>query len=534
MHQFARLLGATVGLLMLIGCATVGTLLLVRTEARREEFAMCLALGATRSRLSRGIAAEGALLAAAGAALALPVTLWLFGIVRAFQLPGGVNLELLDLRVDTRVLAAAAAAAVLATLLLTLIAGVFGFAADAGDALRSRTGATPRVARRRTRAVLVAAQVAVALVLVAGAGLFVRSLRAALSLNPGIETSRIINVSLSLGHYEYTPPRATAFFDDLRGRLTGNPAIGTVSFTANQGGFAGAGFIVDGMPRLVSGVSFIAVDQMYFETLGTGMLQGRGLSAQDVAGAPMVAIVSESFGRFLGEGGTAIGRRLTMPYRRPPAPAPVVDVVGVVPDVITSVATLEPMVLYLPIEQATPGLNRIVVLRATSDADAAKREALSAIKEIDRSVTPGPMLTIDERLTRQMAPQHFGAVVLAALGAIAVLLTILGTYVLSESMAMLRMREMGVRAALGATRQQLALIVLGETGRLVGFGLVLGLGFAWLGASTIRALLFRVEPLDPVTLGGVAAVILFLAMGVSLRPALRAARVDLGAVLRDQ
>jgi ABC-type antimicrobial peptide transport system permease subunit len=144
------------------------------------------------------------------------------------------------------------------------------------------------------------------------------------------------------------------------------------------------------------------------------------------------------------------------------------------------------------------------------------------------------MLTIDERLTRQMAPQHFGAVVLAALGAIAVLLTILGTYVLSESMAMLRMREMGVRAALGATRRQLALIVLGETGRLVGFGLVLGLGFAWLGASTIRALLFRVEPLDPVTLGGVAAVILFLAMGVSLRPALRAARVDLASVLRHQ
>lgn len=141
---------------------------------------------------------------------------------------------------------------------------------------------------------------------------------------------------------------------------------------------------------------------------------------------------------------------------------------------------------------------------------------------------------MQERLARQMSVQRFGAVVLGALGGIAVLLTILGTYVLAESMAALRMREMGVRAALGATRAQLAALVLLQTGRLVGAGLLAGLLLAWLGAGTIRAFMFRVQPLDPATLTVVASLILGLALLVSLRPALRAARVDLASVLRSE
>ena len=535
MRQFARLLAATVGLLLLIGCATVGMLLLVRTEARREEFAMCLALGASRFRLASGVALEGALLAVAGAVLALPVAWWVSRAISAFQFPGGVAIDPMELSLDFRALAVVASAAVFATLLITLAAGVFGFSADVGDALRSRAGATSRITRRRTRTVLVASQIAVALVLVAGAGLFARSLRAALSLNPGFETSRIVTVNVSLAQYEYTPARATAFFDDLRTRLTSNPAVRSVSFTASQGGFGGAQFIIDGTPRPVSSISFTAIDHDYFATLGVGIFEGRGLSVNDTAQAPLVGIVSESFARFLADGDSAIGRRLTMPYRRPPAPAPVVEVVGVVPDVITSVTSLEPMVLYLPLAQSsmTDSMTKTMVLRASADADAGKREVLSAFRQIDRSIPPGPMLTIDERLTRQMAPQQFGLVVLGALGIMAVLMTALGTYVLAESMAVMRIREMGIRAALGATAWQLSAIVLAETGRLVGLGLVVGSGIAWLGANTIRTLLFQVQPSDPATLTAVCVSILALALAVSLRPALRAARVDLGQVLRD-
>src|SRR5688572_2947132 len=133
MLRFSRLLAATVGLLLFIGCTTVGMLLLIRTEARREEFAMCMALGASRVRLARGIAFEGALLAAAGSLLALPVARWLFGLIRVFQLPGDISVDLLELSLDAGVLAMTMTGAAAAVLLIALVAGVFGFRADVAD-----------------------------------------------------------------------------------------------------------------------------------------------------------------------------------------------------------------------------------------------------------------------------------------------------------------------------------------------------------------------------------------------------------------
>jgi len=143
------------------------------------------------------------------------------------------------------------------------------------------------------------------------------------------------------------------------------------------------------------------------------------------------------------------------------------------------------------------------------------------------------MYTMQERIGRQMGAQQFGATVMAALGIVAILLTLLGAYVLADSMASMRMREMGIRAALGATRRQLGSIVLTQTARLVGIGIMAGLALAWLGANMIRAFLFRVQPLDPTVLLTVAGLILLLTMAVSLRAALRVARVDLAQVLRD-
>jgi ABC-type antimicrobial peptide transport system permease subunit len=174
-----------------------------------------------------------------------------------------------------------------------------------------------------------------------------------------------------------------------------------------------------------------------------------------------------------------------------------------------------------------------VVIHAVNQPDVASEDVAAAIRQLDPQVTMPAMRTIDDQLLGQMAPQHFGMLVLGALGAIAVLLTILGTSVLAESMAHLRKREMNIRAALGATSLQLVRIVLAETTRLVGIGLAIGLGLTWLAAGTIRAFLFRVEPLDVPTLGLVAGGILLLALAVSLPTAIRTARVDLATVLRE-
>jgi len=530
MDQFAWLLATTVVLLLLVGCATVGMLLLVRTEARREEFAMCLALGASRARLAGGIGSEGMLLSVTGALLALPVTWWLFRAVQAFRLPGGVAVELLELSIDTRALAAGAGGAVLAMLLIALVAGAFGFRADTADALRARAGATPRATRRRTRAVLVAGQVAVALVLTAGAGLFARSLMAALSLNSDVGMDRVVTATLWLQPYGYAAPRATAFFDDLHVRLRNNPAVASLAYSAWEGGMSPARQIaIDGIKKQFPVlVSWVAADERYFQTMRMRILAGRDFSDNDRPGAPPVAIVSESFGRMLAEGGDPLGRYVS------DVSSGRTQIVGVVSDVVTNVSVLQPAVLYMPMGQRPPGTRRTITVRAGADVTAARTEIASAIRQIDPAIIPPPLFTLEEQIARQMSSQRFGAVVLGALGTIAVLLTVLGTYVLAESMAVLRTREMGIRAALGAKRWQLGAIVLAETGRLVGLGLVAGFALAWLGANTIRAFLFQVQPFDAPTLVGVCVLIFTLAAVVTLRPALRAARVDLAAVLRDQ
>jgi len=532
--QFARLLGTTVAFLLVIGCGTVGMLLLIRTEARREELALCIALGASRGRLARGIVLEGALLSGAGAAAALPVAWWLFKGIGAFQLPGGIDIGLLHLGVDGRALGMAAAGSLLASVAIALIAATFGFTADAAESLRSRGGATPRTTRRRTRAALVTTQVAVAMVLVAGAGLFARSLTAALGLNAGVDMERVITGEISLRPYGYDEQRSAAFFEDLKVRLQANASIASVASTQFQSGMGGK-VAVDGVPlQFSSMVWFIPVDDGYLSTMRMRLKGGRDFSIADRRGAPRVALASESLARQLAGSGSPIGRRITLPYRRMGQPADVIEVVGIVEDVVERVSVLEPLNLYLPAGQSDPAIGGSLVVRAAGDADAARREILGAIKAVDSSVAPSPLLTLEERIGRQMAPQRFAALVLGTLGAIALLLTILGAYVLGESMAIMRMREMGIRAALGATRRQLGTLVIAETGRLVGFGLAAGLGLAWLGASTVRAFLFQITPLDPLTLATVASLILTLALLVSVRPAVRAARVDLGSVLKEQ
>jgi predicted permease len=536
MAQFTSLLAGTVGLLLLIGCLTVGMLLLIRTEARRDELAMCLALGASRARLARGIAIEGALLSFAGAAAALPVAWWLFGGLGTFELPGGVDIGLLSLSIDAGVLLATAGAAVVSTLFIAGVAATFGFSANVADVLRSRAGASPRVTRRRTHRALVAAQVAVAVVLVAGTGLFARSLIAALQLNPGFDTGRIVTATISLTPYGYSPARATAFFDELRETLEAIPALASVSLIQPQGGMTPSGkIIVDGVPRgFPSLVAYTAIDAEYFTTMGLRILNGRDFAPTDTATPAPVIIVSESFGRLLADGGNPVGHRITESSRRPDGSPTIAEIVGVVPDVITNLNVSEPLVKYYPAAQSRSLPHRTLVLRAAGDADAAMRETMAAIKAIDPAVTPGTMMTMEQRLLRQMGAQQLGIVVLGALGTIAVLLTVLGTYVLAASMAAVRRREIGIRAALGASRAQLGRLMLTETLRLVTAGLALGLVLVWLGAGTIRTFLYRVEPLDAMTLGLVAVVMLALTLAVSLRPAIAAARVDLAGVLREE
>jgi putative ABC transport system permease protein len=540
--QFTTLLSITVGLLLLVGCLTVGMLLLVRSEDRRDELAVRLALGATRARLASSIAVEAAVLCAVGAVLAIPVALWLFYGLRAFELPGGIDVARLGLTLDIAAWLAVTGTAVGASCFIALLASLLGAANAARLPARGRAFATPRVTRRAPRTALIAGQVAITLVLVTGAGLFTRSLIESLDLNGGLATDRIVAASLSLGQYGYTRERAATFVVELLQSLRRNGAIEAVGISQSAGSAQpGTRVAIDGAAReLPSGLQYLFVDRGFFDALGLPIIAGRSFEPAEAASLQVVA-VSESLGRFAAEGGNPIGHRISdwesiRQVMQGQAPLRSPEIVGVVPDVITNVNATEPLVVYQPLGlPVTVGLaNTTVYLRAANASRAAMREAIAAVRALDPRVTLQDIMTLDDRIGRQMGPQRFGSYVLGTLGGIALLLTVLGTYVIAESLVVRRRRELGIRAALGARSAQLRRLVLGDTARLVGIGLVAGLALALAGAGLIRSLLYQVEPLDPLVLASVAAGIFALALAVSLRPALAAGRVDLARTLREE
>ena len=529
MKQFVFLLSGTVSLLTLAGCLSAGMLLLVRTESRRDEIATARALGASRSRIAIGVAAEGVLLAVGGALAAIGVAYWLLRGLRVFDLPGRVPIDLLGLSLDGPLLAAVAAGAVVSMAMITLIALAFASSVESTGVLGVRVHATPGRRHFGARSWLVVGQVAAALVLLAGTGLFARSLMAALTLNPGYDTGRIVTGAVPVS---FPRERANQFFDELLQRLEANPFVESVSLMQNQGGMTVFGQLeVDGIPqRFPAMVEYRGVRQQYFATLGLPVTEGRSFSSSDREGTEPVAIVSASLARVLESAyGSAVGRRIETGVNNES-----VVVVGVVPDIITNVSSLEPLVLYTPLEQATRSGQTILVFRAASDPPAAIREATALIRNLDPAVVPGPMRTIDGQLVSQLGAQRFGALVMGVLGGIAVLLTGMGIYVVAESMGLSRRREFGIRAALGARGSTLAGRILTETLRLVGIGAFIGVAVSWAGARAFRAFLFQVEPFDAVTLSTVAILMLLLAIIVSLRPALAAMRVDLARLLRDE
>jgi hypothetical protein len=241
---------------------------------------------------------------------------------------------------------------------------------------------------------------------------------------------------------------------------------------------------------------YVAVDDDFFSTNGLPIVSGRSVTSADTRGLPQVAVVSEALARLIADGGDPIGHRISdwaslrrvMTGRGPPDYA---EIVGVVPDLITDVNTIEKLTVYHPLPStALLGLSgTTLVVRAGSNASVAMRETVATARALDPRVTLGRVMTLSEQIGRQMQPQRFGIYILGVLGGTALLLTVLGTYVLAESMLGSRRRELSIRAALGARSAQLRSVVLRDVARLVGIGLIAGLVLAVLGARLIRSLL---------------------------------------------
>ena len=268
--------------------------------------------------------------------------------------------------------------------------------------------------------------------------------------------SRLVIGTIPLSMYGYTPPRASEFYETLEGTSRGIAGRGS-----RRAQPVGRGSVTQAERsrwtawRSSSPASSrtSASIRSSFRRLGIRLVEGRDFGGNDRDTSPPVAIVSESLAKLVGGGASPLGRRLGGFS----AAAKPLEIVGVVSDVITNVTVMEPLIIYLPATQGAPSIIRDVHVRAAGNTAAAKAQIVAVVKQLDPQVTTTTLRTLEERIAEQMAPQRLGATVLGALGAIAVLLTLLGTYVLAESMASSRMREMGIRAALGATRRQLGL-----------------------------------------------------------------------------
>ena len=534
------LLGA-VALVLLIACANVATAMLATGEERRAELALRAALGAARSRLVRQLLVESLVIAAAGAALGLLLAAWLVRVLLSIDtagLPDGT-----DAAIDARVLLFAVALAVITALLFGLAPSLRASRTELRDALADggRTGAAP--VGSRVRALLVAGEVAVALVLLVGAGLLIRSFVRVMAVDPGFDARGAITASMSVPQTKYPDgPRSALFYsgllDRLR-RLPGVSAAGAVTQAPFSGRDHGGGLVIEGAappPDRDSRPSagYRVATPGYLEAAGLRLLQGRTLDDGDRPGAPPVAVVNHAFVRAYLQGTNPLGVRFR--FTGMDAVNPVFTIVGVVGDVHhrSLLRAAAPEVFISAYQQ--PFRARYTMFVVVRSANPARQAALSAavrdaVREFDPDV-PVELSSLEALIGASVAGRRFLLMVLGTFAGIALLLAATGIYsVLSQSVAQ-RTQEIGIRMALGADARRVVRLMLATAMRSVGAGLAAGAIGAAAGVRLLQTFLFGVEPLDPIAFGGAALLLAAVGLMAAYVPARRATRVDPLSALR--
>jgi len=519
------------GVVLLIACANVANLLLARGVNRRRELAVRAGLGAGRGGLIRMLLSESLLLAFLGGGAAIVMAVWGGAAARAFllpDLPGDAQL------VDGRVLLFTLVAVLLTTVLAGVVPAVHASRADVADALKSGGRATTRGSR--TRAVLLSAQVAMTLVLLVGAGLFVRSLRNVQSLDLGFDTDKVLSASVNLRTMGLSRQDANATYLRLMDRLAGLPgvehaaaAMGTpFNYAYASEVETGSG---DSIPSLGTGGPYYAgVSAEYFQSLGVGIARGRGLNAGDVAGSEPVTVVNATMARLVWPGKDALGQCLRFAEekfcRR---------VVGVAKDARRgSVIEDETMQYYLPLAQMGDNaqINALFVRTRgpAGDMREAVRRELQAAGDL-------PFANV-ESLADQVAPQlrswSLGAAAFTAFGLLALVIAATGIFAVLAYSVSQRTQEIGVRVALGAEAGHVVRMIVGQGLRAATVGVVLGGVGAYALARAIASLLYGVQATDPAVFGVVVALLIAVAIMASYLPARRAARVDPMVALRHE
>ena len=521
------LVGVSV-IVLIVACANVGNLLLARAFSRRREIAVRLALGISRSRLAAQLLAESLLLALSGAVAGLAVAQWGGNALRATLLP---NVTWTSAASDRRVLAFTLIAALATGILAGLAPIVFAARSDVAGALKSGTR-EGTYHRSRLRTALLVLQGGLSVVLLVGAGLFVRSFRNARETRLGFDVDRLLNVNVEMRGVRQSGTEAAELRQKLADEAAALPGVEhaaralTVPFSSSWSlELEVAGLDTAFLNRYTFQLQ--AATPGYLETMGTRLLRGRSIEPTDQAGSEPVIVVSQSMANLLWPGKDALGQCARVGTENPACRT----VVGIAEDIRLDLSDDSTFTYYMPASQFQPALGGIMV-RTRGDAESqvpAVRRALQALMPSPAYVTVTPFTAIIATDVRQW---RLGATMFTVFGVLALVVAAVGLYSVIAYGVAQRTHELGVRVALGARAADVLRLVLGEGLRLALVAVALGLAAAALTAKFIAPLLYRTSARDPLILGGVGAVMIGIAVMASLLPALRAARVDPNVALR--
>ena len=537
---------AAVGLVLLVACANVANLILSRAASRQHELAMRLALGASRARLLQLLLCESALLAAAGAALGLVAARLFVNAVPAVladTLPG-----LQQIVLDGRVVAFTLAVSVVTAVVFGLVPLVTSDR-RVGAALHEGGSRTAGASRgHRVQRVLVTATVSLAVLLLVGAGLLVRSFTALVGVDPGFAPHQVLAISVSLPARGYPGPDRIAAFAQRAGEaMAGLPGVRAAAVSSdlplesNERRAFAPDAPVD--PAAMTSVAVTWTNGDFFRALGVPLKRGRFFTPDEDVNLRKVAIVSESLAVRYWPGQDAVGKRIK--WGLPSTPSPWMTIVGVVGNVHDGPLGSEPTIhAYVPMSELMTELRDIelsqqsielrLAMLAAGDPSALARPAREMLARLDPALPVTKMTMMSRQVAESVAPQRFSTIAMAGFAAGALLLAAIGLYgVLAFGVAQ-RTREIGVRIALGASHGSVLGMVVRQGMTLVAVGVILGLAAAASGARVMGSLLYETTPYDPWTFAGAPILLVCVALVACYLPARRAARVEPIVALRNE
>jgi putative ABC transport system permease protein len=532
---------AAVCCVLLIACANVANLLLARSLNRRREMTVRAAVGAGRFRLVRQLLTESVMLATLGGVAGIMLAGFVVDALIAIT-PADLP-RIAEVAIDRRVLLFTLGATTLTGLVMGLIPAWQSSRLDLHTTLKEG-GRGSIGARGIARGALVVAEVAIAVVLLVGAGLLMNSFARLLRVDPGFDPRHILTMQVSLPDASYTKGEQVAgFHDRLLAALESLPGVTAYSAAAPMP-LSGSNYSIDldieGRPndsgkKFPYETRFFLIGPGYFHTLGTAVKQGREFDARDNSKAPPVVVVNETFAKKYFPNESPLGKRIRLAISADGDPAPMREIIGLVADTRSKNPSLAPEPeAYLHIPQVPAVGSFTLVLRAPGDPQNLTAAIREIIAKLDRNVPVSQVRTLDDYLSRTLDQSRFNSLLLGVFAGVALSLTAVGLYGVVAYAVSQRTQEIGIRLALGAQTRDVLKLVLGQGLGLVLIGLALGLAGASLATRFMTSLLFGVGPADPLTFAGIALLLTIVASLACWIPARRATKVDPLTALRHE